>query len=459
MKIVVDLDGTLTNFSEFIKINAIPFFQKKYQMEVVNSNELEIEDIFEMDNFFIKKYNCSQEEAKLMTKKALDSFWIGLNFIKFSLFGKFRPSVRKFLNKKIKEGNSVEIHTSRAKTCNNDKIGKIAKSFTILQCWLNGLNISSKDIYFYPNDSEKVKGIIDKKPDIVFDDKKEIVEELRKNGLKVLFIDEKYNKDIKEDKNTLRIDSFKTASDNIEKVIGKNKLKLYNRALKSDIFFNKIKLVSPLVMLKFKPIIVNYENLISVENEPIVYAPNHRSTLDPVVITGIILKNIHWAALVRFFKANDSIFNNNKSRLLCDITSKTFKKLEYFPIDRKSDNPNANNMNAIRDMNGFLKINQRIGIFAEGTTKRLPGKDFGTFDDSFIILSKKNNAWIQPITTLWIKELNIPSKVIINFGKPFKVENKSIEEGMKHFLSIQESCLEENKEIRNNLEKMKIKTF
>lgn len=459
MKIVVDLDGTLTNFREFIKINAIPFFEKKYQMEIVNKDELEIEDIFDMDNFFIKKYNCSKEEAKVMTKNALDSFWVGFNFVKFSLFNKFRPGVKEFLNKKIKEGNIVEIHTSRAKTCDNDKIGKIAKSFTILQCWLNGLNISSKNIYFYPNDLEKIKGIIDKNPDIVFDDKKEIVEELRKNGLKVLFIDENYNKDIIEDKSVLRMQSFDESSLKVEKVIGKTKLKLYDRALKSDIFFNKIKLISPLLMLKFKPIIVNYENLISVDNEPVIYAPNHRSTLDPVVITGIILKNIHWAALVRFFKADDSIFNNNKSRLLCNITSKTFKKLEYFPIDRKSDNPNANNINAIRDMNGFLKINQRIGIFAEGTTKRLDGKDFGTFDDSFIILSKKNNAWIQPITTLWIKELNISSKVIINFGKPFKVENKSVEDALKHFLSIQESCLEENKEIRNNLEKMKVKTF
>lgn len=456
MKIVFDLDGTLTDFNEFIKKNAIPFFQKK-GMKIVNPNELEVEDIFDMNNFFIKKYNCNLEEAKLMTKKALNEFWVGLNFVKFSLLGKFRDDVRCFINKKISDGNSVEIHTSRAKTCEDSVIGDIARKFTILQCKLNGLNISSKDIYFYPDDASKINGIMSKNPDLVFDDKKEIIEELSNNGLKVLFIDEKHNKDVLEDKNKIRFSDFSCIDDKVVEIVGKNKIKFYDRAAKSDIFFNKAKLVSPIIMQKFKPIIINYDNLINVENEPVIYAPNHRSTLDPLVITGIVLKNIHWAALLRFFNATDSIFNNNKNRLLCDITSKTFRKLEYFPIDRKSDNPDANNIKSIRDMNGFLKTNQRIGIFAEGTTKREEGKDFGNFDDSFIVLGKKNNAWIQPITTLWIKELNIPSKVIINFGKPFKVDD--LDNAMKHFLTVQRKCLDENMEIRDNLEKIKVKTF
>lgn len=457
MKIVVDLDGTLTNFNEFVKNTAIPFFEKK-GMVVVKPNELEVEDIFDMENFFINKYNCSKEKAKKLAKEALDEFWVGFNFVKFSLLNKFRPEVRDFINKKIKEGHSVEIHTSRAKTCDDSLVGFIAKSFTILQCKLNGLNIKNNDIYFYPNDESKINGIISRNPDVVFDDKKEIIEELRKQGLKVLFIDEKYNQDVLENKDTIRFKEFSEANDKIEEVIGKTKIKFYERAAKSDIFFNKAKLVSPLVMQKFKPIIINSKNLISVENEPVIYAPNHRSTLDPVVITSIILKNIHWAALLRFFKADDSIFNNNKNRLLCKLTSKTFKRLEYFPIDRKSDNKDANNIRAIRDMNGFLKVNQSIGIFAEGTTRREKGHDFGTFDDSFIILGKKNDAWIQPITTLWLKELNIPSKVIINFGKPFKVVGTK-EEAMEHFLKVQRECLDENMEVRDNLEKIKVKTF
>ena len=171
MKIVVDLDGTLTNFNEFVKNTAIPFFEKK-GMVVVKPNELEVEDIFDMENFFINKYNCSKEKAKKLAKEALDEFWVGFNFVKFSLLNKFRPEVRDFINKKIKEGHSVEIHTSRAKTCDNSLVGFIAKSFTILQCKLNGLNIKNNDIYFYPDDESKINGIISRNPDVVFDDKK-----------------------------------------------------------------------------------------------------------------------------------------------------------------------------------------------------------------------------------------------------------------------------------------------
>ena len=58
MEIVFDTDGTLTDFNKFIKDNAIDYFIEKYDMKVKYPNKLEIEDIFDMDNFFSKKYKC-----------------------------------------------------------------------------------------------------------------------------------------------------------------------------------------------------------------------------------------------------------------------------------------------------------------------------------------------------------------------------------------------------------------
>ena len=48
MKIIFDLDGTLTDFNQFIQENAIDYFCKKYHMEVMKSDALEIEDIFDI---------------------------------------------------------------------------------------------------------------------------------------------------------------------------------------------------------------------------------------------------------------------------------------------------------------------------------------------------------------------------------------------------------------------------
>ncbi len=74
--------------------------------------------------------------------------------------------------------------------------------------------------------------------------------------------------------------------------------------------------------------------------------------------------------------------------------------MEYFTIERKNDNSDANNWETIKDMIGFLKIRQCIGIFPEGITCRPKGNDFGTFDMAFVRLAKMTDALVQPVTIL-----------------------------------------------------------
>lgn len=452
MKIILDNDGTITDFNKFVEENAIKYFEEKYGMRVVYPNKLEIEDIFDMKNFFINNgYDDVNSEKKV--KEVLDDFWVSYKFIKFSLLNRFRPGVKEFINKKIHEGHTIEIHTSRAKTCQNNLVGKIARKFTIWQYRLNGINLPLDHFYFYENDEQKINGVMNSNPDLVFEDKPEIINRLVENGIRIMCVNGKHNRNVNITKNCIKIDDFKQPllQQKIEEIVGIKNLKYYEKTVKSDKFFKKITFLRPVILKTFNPIIVNEENIKNTKYESTVYAPNHRSTLDPLVITGILKLNIHWAALLRFFAGKDSIFNNSKNPILCKITSYTFKKLEYFPIDRKSDNPNANNFTSIKDMTNFLKINENIGIFGEGTTRRPEGQDFGTFDDAFLLLAKKTNAVVRPITTLWIKDLKMKQKVIINFGEPFKIGDLSIEEAMEHFMTIQRNCLKQNETIKNEL--------
>ena len=66
-------------------------------------------------------------------------------------------------------------------------------------------------------------------------------------------------------------------------------------------------------------------------------------------------------------------------------------------------------------------------------------------------MAKKRGSYVQPITILWIKELNMDEKVIINFGKPFKTDNMSYDEALEKYLEIQEVSMRENKEKRSEL--------
>lgn len=422
MRIVFDLDGTLTDFNAFIRTYAVPFFQKKHNLKVVNENGLEIEDIFAISNKLTKK------------------FWFSPYFLKFSLGDRLRKGATKVVLELLEVGHVVEIHSSRAMTCKKSIAGRFAKVCTLLQLWMNGIPINKVHVLFYENDKAKVQNLIKIKPDIIFDDKPEVISELVRNNFKCICIRGCHNTSITSNENVYILEKFEEFNSEIlRNYLGKNKYKYLFREDFSNRQWDRLRKIYPFVMLYFKPIILNKANLVSVIDEGIIFAPNHQKTIDPLVITPIINRNIHYVVLRRFMEGKDSIFNNNKNTFLCKFTATLFKKLDLIPIERKCDNPKATNLNAMKDINGFLSVNGCVGIFPEGTTRKENGNFWGEFDDTFVRVAKKNNAWIQPITIMWREK-----RVVVNFGKAFKVGNMTIEEALQYYLEIQWHCLNES---------------
>lgn len=452
MKIILDTDGTLTDFNSFIKKNAIPYFEKNYGFKVVYPDKLEIEDILDIKNKLMNERGLEEKQAELEMKKMLDKFWISLRFVKFSLFSKFRDGVSKVINEFIKQGHDVQVHTSRSKTTEDNIIGEIAREFTIWQYRMNGIYLPKEKYHFYKNDREKVNGIIQVQPQIAFDDKPEIIEILNKNNIKTICVAGSHNNEITDTKSNAKINTFDQSNllNKMDKLLDK-KLEIYNKEVATNEFYKKIRLSIPFILNTFHPIILHSENLVKTDEEAIIYAPNHQSTLDPLIINAFIDEHIHWVALKRFFDGSDSIFNNSKNKVLCKITANCFKNLGYFPIERISDNPQANNFDSMKEMANFLKIKSKIGIFAEGTTRKPEGKEFGRFDPGFLTLAKKSDAIVQPITVLWIKDLGLNNQLIINFGQAFKVENNDIKSFLDYFLQQQKNSLEENKMLYEEL--------
>ncbi len=319
MKIIFDNDGTLTDFTKWVYEKAVPYFEKKYGMSVVYEYELEIEDIMDMKNFLISKYNLTEEEALIKQKAILDEFWCSLKFLDFALLNPFRDGFAKYIKKATDMGHEVYIYSSRAKTCNNDLIGSIARKLTILQYRINGIHLNADNFVFFPNDREKINAIIDAKPSVVFDDKPEIINKLNKNNIKTICVSGKHN--VLEDDTAYnkRLSEFNEDNINniVENVIGKKNLECLNNSAKSQMFYEKLFLIKDTVLKKYKPIILHEENLIKDSSEGLVYVSNHLKTIDPLIITSIIDENIHWLALKRFFKNEDSIFNISKNPVLC----------------------------------------------------------------------------------------------------------------------------------------------
>lgn len=451
MKVCFDVDGTLTNYSGFVNNTAIKYFKNKYNMEVINPNALELEDIFDIKNVLIKN-GYSEQDAEIKTKEIVNKFWISYRYVKYSLLFPFRSGVKETIKKLQQDGFEVEVATSRAKTCENNMVGKVARKFTLWQFSINGIKIKKENIKFYPDDERKLEGLKQSNADIVFDDKRGIVNPVSQFA-NAICVNEKYNQDNLEP-NITRINGFRNgeAINTIKKIVGEQEYDYLKRIKVSDKHYDIIiKSLLFFVLNRYKPIVLHRENLLD-KSQRVIYSSNHRKTLDPIIIVATTKIGIHWAALKRFFDGKDSIFNNSKKPLLCNITSKGFKKLEFFPIDRKKDNPTASNSQAIKDMEIFLKLGEPVGIFGEGTTnKEIDKKDFNKFCDTFLRLANSSDAWVQPVTCLWLDDIKSKHKVIVNYGEPFKVKNMTIEDSMDYFMKIQNQSLNEIKELRNRI--------
>lgn len=147
MRIVFDLDGTLTDFNKFIDKKAIPYFAKKYGLQVINPNELEIEDIFDIIKS-LQKRGLSVKEAENEQKKMLNKFWVSSRFVEFSLLGRFRKNACGYIRYLLKQGHSVEIHTSRAKRARKMRLAELPEHLPVFNACSMVFPLSGVNYFF-----------------------------------------------------------------------------------------------------------------------------------------------------------------------------------------------------------------------------------------------------------------------------------------------------------------------
>lgn len=242
-------------------------------------------------------------------------------------------------------------------------------------------------------------------------------------------------------KNVVYINDFSAlvVSDGLKHLFGKYNWYCIEREACSEKYFQRMKWVAGFIQRKYRTVVINKGNFHMQSERAVLYAPNHIRTVDPIVIETIVKTNIHWVALKRFFDGEDSIFNNSKNPILCWVTKYIFKKLSFFPIERKRDNENANNVRSIKDMSFFLKNGFDVGIFPEGTTRKTKGNFWGEIDPSFVELAKRNNALIQPILIFWTEK----RRPIVDFGRIIETQERSNDEIYREYIQIQQNALSE----------------
>ena len=157
-------------------------------------------------------------------------------------------------------------------------------------------------------------------------------------------------------------------------------------------------------MLWYNPKIIGKENIPS--NGAIIICANHKHAMDPCTILISTKRMVHYLAKNEFFEGKFKWF---------------FKIAGCIPVNRNIRDTNASE-NAI----SILKKKQVLGLFPEGTRNKT--KEFLLpFKFGAVSMAKKTDAYIVPVGITG--DYKFRSKnLVTRIGKPFKVNQMSLEE-------------------------------
>lgn len=179
--------------------------------------------------------------------------------------------------------------------------------------------------------------------------------------------------------------------------------------------------LGPIFKWYYTPTIVNKEYI--PKDGSIVIAGNHKHLFDQCLTIVATKRPIHYMAKKEYF-------DNKKVAWF-------FKGTGCISVDRKNKDPKAKE--AALDV---LKDNGAIGIFPEGTRNRterllLPFK-FGA-----VSLAEKTDSYIVPFAITG--DYKFRSKNLkITYGKPFKINDMTLEEANDKLYKIVEKLLKQN---------------
>lgn len=139
--IVWDIDGVLVNLEKYLLEVAPPFFAKKFNKEIINSNSIDLKEMF----------NCTSKEEEM--------FWTyRLNLLTYSMFQKPRYGMKEVMDKVHENGDKNIICSARAKCDEDTIIGNILKK--AVNHWIVKNELPVDEVHFvsYKNSAlEKLK--------------------------------------------------------------------------------------------------------------------------------------------------------------------------------------------------------------------------------------------------------------------------------------------------------------
>ena len=175
MNIGIDIDGVLTDIERFHFTYGVPFFDKKFNMSIVNEYGKDIVQLFQ----------CTMEQER--------KFWLK-HSIKYVIKDKVRPDAEDFVKWLYDNGHKVYIITSRAMATKDNVLGKLMRYF--VKKWLKKSGIRYERIIFC--DEDKIPALKECQIDYMIEDDPDNIRAMQ-GVAKLLCMNAKCNEHITEE--------------------------------------------------------------------------------------------------------------------------------------------------------------------------------------------------------------------------------------------------------------------
>lgn len=227
-RIALDLDGFLIDFEKFVKKYGSIYYGDKYGLSIVNPNGEDVDQLFDLENYFKNIYpDYDETQIKKMVKDSKLDFW-QKHMIQYCFKTPFRNGVKETINRLLSEGYQITVVTGRMFVENDNLFGKTMKKIVKKQFKTNGID-PKKLNFIWTSEKDNKRDIVYRNYfDIIGDDKPEI---LRANSdiTNTITINTSYN--IEENiGNAIRISSFENDEfyNGIKEIENKNNVLISN---------------------------------------------------------------------------------------------------------------------------------------------------------------------------------------------------------------------------------------
>lgn len=453
MKIAIfDIDDTIVEETAFMHKYAPRFLQKKYNIDaqVANPNGYDLKEVYNLAAQF-RELGFREEQASQKANYVNQEFW-NKNFVRYCS-QPIKNGVRETVELLRSEGYKIIFLSLRGKRKGGKhSIKERVKLFFVYKLTTAQLHrgkIRADIIRLVRNKEEKLDYIRAMNPNIVFEDRADIVQEIS-TVAKVFCVNTPHNVKNQFNSNVIRLDSFDTQkvknaicrADDSEpkKQTLLQKRLIHKKSIRNRDFITKgltefvysaVCIIGrPITLRKYRPIVIGDENI--PKRGPVVFAGNHRNKLDPVLIGATSPRSIHWGALLRMFQRKENLFNSTTKTIPCHLSAAFITAMGAVPIARKTDTDYLKiNMESIRKLCQILIWGGAAGLFPEGTLNRRPEECniLPLKSDRVFKMAIDTDSLIMPVSVVWLpKGLTVKNKVIISYGMPINSRGRTVHE-------------------------------